>query len=257
LKYVAQSQKYFGALHDNHTPADVISPEADFSPYKVIVAPVLYMVKPGIAERIEAFVNNGGTFITTFMSGIVDETDLVYLGGYPGPLRKLLGIWAEEIDALMPHETNQVLWSQTLDKLSGASTCSLLCDRIHAEGARVLATYASDFYAGEPAVTVNAFGAGRAYYLATDLEQPALNAFLKHVCEAAKILAPLPHVPDGVEVIPRVTPEGQTQFYVLNHNREFETVMLPPGEFRDLLTGETFAGQAELRHFGVRILQAL
>jgi beta-galactosidase len=257
LKYVAQCQKYFGALHDNHIPADVISPNADFSPYKVIVAPVLYMVKPGIAEKIEQFVQNGGTFITTFMSGIVDETDLVYLGGYPGPLRKLLGIWAEEIDALMPHEINEVLWSQSLGALSGASSCSLLCDRIHAEGARVLATYASDFYAGEPAVTVNEFNTGRAYYLATDLEKPALDAFVKHVCDEAKVFSPLPHVPDGVEVMPRVTPQGQTQFYVLNHNREFETVMLPPGEFRDLLTGETFSGQAELRHFGVRILQAL
>jgi beta-galactosidase len=148
LKYAAQCQKYFGALHDNHIPTDVISPDADFSPYKVIVAPALYMVKPGIAEKIQTFVQNGGTFITTFMSGIVDETDLVYLGGYPGPLRKVLGIWAEEIDALMPHESNHVMWSQSLGDLSGTNTCSLLCDRIHAEGARVLATYVHDFYAG-------------------------------------------------------------------------------------------------------------
>ena len=43
-----------------------------------------------------------GTFLTTFFSGIVNETDLVTLGGYPGELRRLLGIWVEEIDALLP-----------------------------------------------------------------------------------------------------------------------------------------------------------
>jgi beta-galactosidase len=257
LKYVAQCQKYFGALHNNHISTDVISPEADFSPYKVLVAPAFYMVKPGIAEKIEAFVQNGGTFITTFMSGIVDETDLVHLGGYPGPLRKLLGIWAEEIDALMPNETNQVLWSQPLSGLTGISVCSLLCDRIHAEGAQVLATYASDFYSGEPAVTVNQLGSGRAYYLATDLEKSALNALVKHICNEAKVLSPLPHTPDGVEVMPRLTPQGQTQLYVLNHNAESVIVILPEGKFRDLLTDEISIGQSELPRFGVRILQAV
>ena len=62
----------------------------------------MYMVKPGMATRIERFVEDGGTFVTTFFSGIVNENDLVTLGGYPGELRKVLGIWAEEIDALLP-----------------------------------------------------------------------------------------------------------------------------------------------------------
>ena len=171
LKYVEQCQQFFAALHDRTIVADVVSPDADLSQYKVVIAPVLYMVKAGIAEKLEAFVQNGGRFVTTFFSGIADETDLVYLGGYPGPLRRLLGIWAEEIDALMPGQTNKVRFDAPFGDLPvGDYDCRLLCDRIHAEGADVLATYSSDFYAGEPAVTRNAFGDGFAYYLATDLE---------------------------------------------------------------------------------------
>lgn len=65
----------------------------------MIIAPVLYMVKPGVDEKIKAFVQAGGIFVTTFFSGYVDEHDLVVTGGYPGKLRDLLGIWVEESDA--------------------------------------------------------------------------------------------------------------------------------------------------------------
>ena len=58
---------------------------------------MLYMVREGFAERAEAFVANGGHLVTTYWTGVVDETDLCHLGGF-GPLRKLLGIWAEEIE---------------------------------------------------------------------------------------------------------------------------------------------------------------
>ena len=67
----------------------MIPVDADFSRYKLIVAPVLYMVKKGMKEALERFVENGGILVTTYMSGIVDESDNVHLGGYPGPLRKL------------------------------------------------------------------------------------------------------------------------------------------------------------------------
>ena len=62
---------------------------------------MLYLVRPGVGERIEQFVADGGTFVTTYWSGIVDENDLCFQGGFPGPLRKTLGIWSEEIDGLM------------------------------------------------------------------------------------------------------------------------------------------------------------
>ncbi len=65
-----------------------------------------YMVKDGMKEALENFVKNGGILITTFMSGIVGQSDNVYLGGYPGRPRDL-GVWVEEIDALAPEQKNK------------------------------------------------------------------------------------------------------------------------------------------------------
>ncbi len=97
---------------------------------------MLYMVRPGVAERIEAFVRAGGTFVATYLSGIVDENDLCFLGGWPGPLRETLGIWAEEIDALYENDANAVLPTAANGLgLSGAYVAREFCDLIHAETA--------------------------------------------------------------------------------------------------------------------------
>ena len=53
-------------------PVDVINMDCDFTPYKLIVMPMLYMVRPGVAERLEAFVKAGGTVVTTYLTGMVD-----------------------------------------------------------------------------------------------------------------------------------------------------------------------------------------
>lgn len=149
-------------------PVDVIDMEQKLSRYKLVIAPMLYMVRPGVAQRMSRFVQAGGTLLTTYFTGYVDENDLCFLGGFPGPLRKLLGIWAEELDALPDHRQQKVIPVKANGlNLSGEYTARHFCELIHAEGARVLATFGSDFYAGRPALTVNRFGKGRAYYVAS------------------------------------------------------------------------------------------
>ena len=72
---------YYAALHSRNIPVDIVGEENDLTGYKVVIAPVLYMTKPGVDERIREFVKQGGTFVTTFFSGYVDENDLVIIGG--------------------------------------------------------------------------------------------------------------------------------------------------------------------------------
>ncbi len=257
LKYVPQVSSWYKALHAQGILADVVSPDADLSSYKLVLAPLLYMVKPGIAEKLDAFVQNGGAFVTTCFSGIVDESDLAFLGGYPGPLRPLLGVWAEEIDVLPPGVTNEVVFQTPFEGLSGAVQTHMLSDRIHPEGADVLATFGKDFYAGEPALTVNRRGAGQAYYLAAMLEGDGLAGLMRALCTRHGIASPLPGglPPAGVECSVRVSPAGDTLLYVLNHADDARAVSLPPGEGTDLLTGKTFAGTVALAPRDVLILR--
>lgn len=150
----------------------MIPVDADFSKYKIVVAPVLYMVKDGMKEALENFVKNGGILIITFMSGIVGQSDNVYLGGYPGPLREMAGVWVEEIDALAPEQKNKAKFAD-----GSTAACGLLCDLMHLEGAKALASYEEDFYAGMPAASKNTYGKVPHIILQPSLRKKGLQRF--------------------------------------------------------------------------------
>lgn len=248
LLYVDQIHQYYKYFYDRNIAVNMIPVDADFSRYKVIVAPVLYMIKPGMKEALEAFVANGGVLITTYMSGIVGETDNVYLGGYPGPLRALAGIWAEEIDALAPEQTNTVRFTD-----GTTAKCRIVCDLIHTEGAESLASYTSDFYEGMPAVTRNAYGSGITYYLATDMDETGIAKVLDRAMEDGNVTAVIAE-PTPLEITKRTT-EAATYYFVMNFRDE--TAPLPAslvGKL-DLLTGkQTEAGEL-MNKFDVKIIQ--
>ncbi|MEK4877412.1 MULTISPECIES: beta-galactosidase [Paenibacillus] len=252
LDYVNEVHKYYDALYQQNIEADMIGVEENLSKYEIVIAPVMYMVKPGFAEKVEAFVKAGGTFITTYFSGIVNENDLVTVGGYPGELRKVLGIWAEEIDALLPGMSNELVLDKTWGSLSGSYKCDLLCDLIHAEGAEVLAEYGSDFYKGMPALTVNKFGEGKAYYVATSPEAGFLQGFLANLC-AEKNIQPLVTAPEGIESVQRVK-DGVAYLFLLNHTAGDLSADIGPAERTDLLTGNVISGSAVVPGRGVLIL---
>lgn len=252
LDYVSEIHKYYDALYQQNIEADMIGVEENLEKYKVVIAPVLYMIKPGFAAKVEAFVKAGGTFITTYFSGIVNENDLVTVGGYPGELRKVLGIWAEEIDALLPDMRNEIVMNKEWGQLNRSYSCGLLCDLIHTEGAEVLAEYGTDFYKGMPALTVNSFGEGKAYYVATSPDASFLHAFLANV-SADNGIAPLVSAPEGIESVQRVK-EGVSYLFLLNHTAEELSADIGSGERTDLLTGKTFSGSAVVPGRGVLIL---
>ncbi|MFS0723976.1 beta-galactosidase [Paenibacillus sp. 1P07SE] len=252
LKYVDEVHKYYDALFQQNIQVDMIGVEEDLSGYDIVIAPVLYMVKPGYAQKLETFVKGGGTFLTTFFSGIVNENDLVTTGGYPGELRSLLGIWAEEIDALFPGNTNRIVMEQPWGALQDSYSCSILCDLIHAEGAEVLARYGEDFYQGMPVATVHKFGQGKAYYIASSPDEAFLQGLLANLCED-KAIKPLLPRSEGVEVTSREK-DGRELLFVMNHQADPREIDAGERSYTDLLADRTLSGVIEVPAKGVLIL---
>ena len=108
IDYTREVKCYYRYFHENNIETDVISLDQDFSKYKLIVAPMLCMIRKEYAEKLQEFVEQGGVLVLTYFSGYTNECDYVYLGGQPGPLRKTAGLWVEEIDALKPEESNSM-----------------------------------------------------------------------------------------------------------------------------------------------------
>jgi len=254
LRYVNEAHKYYDALYKAGIAVDMVSVDTDLSGYDLVIAPVLYMVKKGYANKLEQYVAGGGSLITTFFSGIVNESDLVTLGGYPGELRKLLGIWAEEIDALLPSQSNRIVVTDKASGLKDEYACGMLCDLIHSEGAEVKAVYGDDFYAGMPALTVNKFGEGEAWYLATGAEQAFISDWLLGVCAARGINPIVANVPENVEVTIRYKDDAEYLF-VLNHNAEAVSIDLGEISGTELISGSKLQGKSEIAERDVWIVK--
>ncbi len=235
---------------------DVIESLQDFGKYKLIVAPMLYMVRPGVAERIAEFVRAGGTFVTTYVSGMVNEEDLCFLGGFPGPLREVLGVWVEETDALPDHRQQAVLpVSANPLRLPPISKARHFCDLVHLEGAEALATYGEEFYAGSPAVTVNRFGEGRAYYIASRNDADFQSAMAATLIDDLQLTRALPtDLPIGVSAQVRVS--GSKRFlFLMNFTAQPQAIPLGTGKFHDVLSNTEVKGELTLSAYGALVLR--
>lgn len=255
IHYERTIHEHYKAFWKQGVPIDVIDMDRDFSKYKLIVAPMLYMIRPGVGEKIEKFVADGGTFVATYWSGIVDETDLCFLGGFPGPLRTTLGIWSEEIDSLHDGQTNQIemLGGNEL-QLTGQFEAKELCDLIHLEGAQALALYKDDFYAGRPALTVNQLGNGKAYYIASRNEQSFTEAFFTSLVEKIGIKRVIDgELPEGVTAQFRTDGENEYVF-LLNFSNQVKHINLDK-LYTDLLEGKEEEGSLLLASYGVAVLK--
>lgn len=248
LRYVEQIHYCYQYFYERNIPVDMIPADADFSAYKIVAAPVLYMVKEGMQQALEQYVENGGTLVTGFMSGIVDQSDNVHLGGYPGPLRRMAGVWAEEIDALPPEKTNQITFA---DGTLGSA--AMLCDLLHLEGAQSVAVYNDDFYAGMPAITKNVFGKGLVYYLGTMPDQQSRDKIMDLVAGDSGV-KPLVSGSTALEVVCRT--KGATKLYfVMNFTQETHQLPDELAGKTDLLSEQIISAGAQLKPYDVLILQ--
>ena len=222
MHYKETVQQHYKAFWKMGIPTDFVDMSCDISKYKVLVAPMMYLLRNGFEQKIKAFVEAGGTLITTYWSGIVNETDLCYLEGTPHGLMDVVGLRSEEIDGLFDGETNSAsaTTSSWLTQ-SESYTCSELCDLIIPSTAKTLMTYNEDFYTNQPALTVNSFGQGQAYYIATKFEDKFYDDFYAQVLEELGIKRPLDTaLPEGIIITDR---EGY--LFIQNFNRE--AVIIP------------------------------
>jgi beta-galactosidase len=239
IQYEQQTLKYYRAFYEAGISVDIANEETCMKKrYDLIVAPCFYLCSMSFAGEIREYVRNGGTFLTTFYSGLADRNDNIHLGGYPGAFREVLGLWVEEIDALHPDMKNTVVFSD-----GKSYECGEVCDIIRLDGASAVALYGEDFYKGTPCVTEHKFGGGLACYIGTSPEYPMVKRVLLDICERAGI--PSMNLPENVE-LSRREKEGKTFTFLLNHNNFSCNVQVHETGL-DILTGRTVSGLYEMQ----------
>ena len=254
--YEESCQAAYKVFWENGISVDVINMECDISKYKLVIAPMLYMVRSNVADRINEFVKRGGTFVTTYFSGIVDENDLCFLGGFPGPLREVTGIWSEEIDSLYDNEINYVeINNSKIDDLKESYEVKDYCDLIHVETAKVLGVYKNDFYVGMPALTVNDYGGGKTYYIAARAGADFNNDFYSKLIKDLNIKSVIDgKLPKGVTAQMRHNKDDR-YIFIMNFDEEEKKISLGKEEYIDMVLEEDVSGEVKLNKYEFKILK--
>ncbi|MGA9747552.1 MAG: beta-galactosidase [Nocardioides sp.] len=228
VTYLDRAHALHRSLTDLGIGVDFAHPEQDLSGYRLIVVPTLYAVSDAAVEQITSAAAAGATVLVTYFSGIVDLRDQIRLGGYPGAFRDLLGVRVEEF---CPLRADQQV------RLTDGSRADVWTEHVHLDGATSVADYADGPLSGVPAITRHAYGQGTAWYLATRLDQPSIDALVSTLVNEAGLTAAAPA--PGVERVRRVGSDGRGWTFLINHTVD-EVVVAIRG--LDLVSGAEAEG---------------
>ncbi len=240
-RYIQHLMTYYKALHRANIPVDFVGEQHDLTPYKVLIAPLQFLMTADWAAKLRAYVEQGGRLVLTWRSGVRDAANLSHTDmPIPALLDGLTGVTLAEYDCL--RDTDGLVRWDGVDY-----PCRHWCDVLETTTATPVAEYAHEFYAGTPAITRNAAGKGEAWYVGTTMDDALADRFIAEICAAAGV-APLMATPHGVEAVRRVK-DGKAYLFLLNHNEETRTAQVP----ESFLPWDGEAWDGEIGPMGVRV----
>lgn len=225
VHHVDEPLAWFRALADQGVTADVVPVRGAWDGYEMVVLPSVYLLSEETTRRVRDYVVGGGRLVVTYYTGISDEKDHVWLGGYPGSIRDVVGVRVEEF---MPMGNDFTGVPDRLE-LSNGAVAHDIADVIGSvdESATVLATFKDNPWTGmdgAPAIVAHTFGEGRSVYVGARLGREGLALSLPEILESLGMAEAGGN--DGrVLHVEREGADGSR--FVFSLNRTHETVRVP------------------------------
>jgi beta-galactosidase len=223
--------------------SDFVFPETtDFSQYKLLIVPALYISDDALLQKISNYVKKGGHVVMTFKSGFANENSAVRWVRAPGPLREAAGFSYQEFSNL---EKPLALKGDPFG--AGAENkVSYWADFLMPEHAKVLASYDHPFFGKWPAITENSFGSGTLLYEGTYLSDALQIAVLKTELGKIGLATADQQLPATVHAQHGVNRLGKHLHYYFNYSAEEVKIRYTYGAGTNLLAGNAVTAQADL-----------
>ncbi|WP_195654412.1 beta-galactosidase [Bacteroides sp. 1001136B_160425_E2] len=249
LKYLREVYAYYKALRSRSVMVDMVSPDADLSPYDCVIIPYLALVAPDFPEKIETKVKKGATVVMTCLTGVRDKEFHKFDGGVYQPLQRLAGIEIERQEALFGRKHN------TLDYVDSTAICKYWFDKVKPVQATVLSRYNGAYFKDAPAITCNRVGDGKMYYVATVPEQKVIDQLMNVVISETSLKPIAHHASPLMEIAELQDMKGNSYLYLINFSGDLQQVVLNyPGN--DVMTGEEWkAGTVSVNPMEYKVLR--
>lgn len=247
-RYPQTLQEHYRVFWEADIAVDIITPDHDLSHYSLVIAPMLYLITNKTIQTLQRFVANGGKLVGTYLTGCVNEYDLTYLGGWPKELAELFGIQVLETDTYYPTQRNEVVFCNQLFETKDYQT------RIQLDTAATLGTYTQDFYAQEPACTVNDYQQGTAYFIGARTEPRFLKEFYALLIRECQLKNPF--ILESSPVVSVQTRENEEAIYVflLNFSEQPSDVTLMKSGY-ELLSSREIDKKVSLAPYETKVIK--
>ena len=233
VNYRTILDQMYATLYRNNVGLDFIFPAStNFSDYKVILVPPLYVASDEVLNRLVEYVRGGGHVVMSFKSGFTNEYDSVRWSMAPGPLRKAAGFRYQEFSTL----AKPLALKDDPLKAGADNKVSEWADMLILEGAQALAYYDHPFFEKYPAITRNHFGSGTLTYEGTALSDALQTKMLLDVLKMAGLTGPDQELPASVRVKHGTNRNGKVIHYYLNYSSGPQTFRYKYESGKDLLT---------------------
>ncbi|MZO10045.1 cellulase family glycosylhydrolase [Bifidobacterium pseudocatenulatum] len=225
VHHVDEPLAWFRALADQGVTADVVPVRGAWDDYEMVVLPSVYLLSEETTRRVRDYVVGGGRLVVTYYTGISDEKDHVWLGGYPGSIRDVVGVRVEEF---MPMGDDFTGVPDRLELSNGAVAHDIADVIGSVDGtATVLETFKDDPWTGmdgAPAIVAHTFGEGRSVYVGARLGRDGIALSLPEILDSLGMAEAGGN--DGrVLHVEREGADGSR--FVFSFNRTHETVRVP------------------------------
>jgi beta-galactosidase len=239
--YSTVLQQLHQALYKANVGADFVFPStAEFSQYKLLIVPSLYVADDALLKRISDYVRGGGHVLMTFKSGFTNENSAVRWEKAPGPLRDAAGFTYQEFSNL---EKPLALRDDPFH-VGEENRVSQWAEFLQPTTAKPLASYDHPFFGRWPAITENQFGKGTLLYEGCVLSDGLQQAVVQHALKNSGIAFDPEAFRAAVRVKRGINSKGKTLTYLLNYSSATVEVKYGGLAAHDVLTGKVVnAGQ--------------
>lgn len=247
---------WFKQLQYRHIPADIVclrgQKAESLYKYKLLVYPHPAIMSEETADMLGQYVENGGTVIFGARTGYKNQHGHARMQPLPGPVAALCGISVSDFTVIKGTVKAPAL--QWKDDRGRATAAEVFNDILQPEApeTEVVAEYASDYYAGSPALTKRSHGQGEVWYYGAAFNESVADSLID-ILGLKSPVEPWLALPEQVEIGIR---EGTDSRYVflLNYGAEPAGITLTEPRV-ERLTGQTVNGTVQIPAYGVMVLE--